>query len=58
MALIRLVGNFVLKDDFATALTYYERAANLNSEDAMSILGDIYYIGENGVQKSYDKAFE
>lgn len=58
MAMIRLAENFVLKDDFATALTYYKKAANTGSADAMSIIGDIFYIGENGVRQNYEEAFK
>lgn len=58
MAMIRLAEEFTLKDDFANALIYYEKAADAGSADAMSIIGDIFYIGENGVEQSYKKAFE
>ena len=57
-AMIRLAEEFVLKDDFASALKWYKRAAKSGSPDAMSIVGDIYYIGENGVEQSYERAFK
>ena len=58
MAMIRIAEDFTLRDDFANALTWYERAADTGSADAMSIIGDIFYIGENGTEQSYIKAFE
>lgn len=57
-AMIQMAERFVLKDDFATALTWYKKAAANGSADAMSIIGDIFYIGENGVEQSYETAFE
>ena len=57
-AMIQLAEQFVLKDDFSTALTWYKKAADEGSPDAMSIIGDIYYIGENGVEQEYAEAFK
>ena len=57
-AMIQLAEQFVLKDDFPTALTWYKKAADEGSPDAMSIIGDIYYIGENGVEQDYAEAFK
>ena len=56
-AMIQIAEQFVLKDDFVTALTWYKKAAANGSPDAMSIIGDIYYIGENGVDQDYSTAF-
>lgn len=54
---IQIAEEFVLQNDFARALVYYKRAAEQGSPDAMSIIGDIYYIGENGVDQDYEEAF-
>ena len=63
MAMIRMAEEFVLKNDFVTALKWYKKAARTKKKgspaiDAMSIIGDIYYIGENGVEQNYDEAFK
>lgn len=44
--------------DFVNALIWYKKAATKGSRDAMSLIGDIYYIGEDGVEQSYTKAFK
>ena len=54
---IQIAEEFVLQNDFARALVYYKRAAEQGSPDAMSIIGDIYYIGENGIEQDYAEAF-
>ena len=66
MAMIRMAEDFVLKNDFVTALKWYKKAAltkkkgspNLPAIAAMSIIGDIYYIGEDGVEQNYAEAFK
>lgn len=55
---IQIAEEFTLQNDFADALIYYKKAAAQGSPDAMSIIGDIYYIGENGVEQSYEEAFK
>ena len=57
-AMIQLAEQFVLKNDFPTALIWYKKAADEGSSDAMSIIGDIYYIGEDGVEQDYAEAFK
>lgn len=57
-AMIEMAESFVLKNDFVTALNWYKKAARKGSPDAMSIVGDIYYIGEDGIEQNYAKAFE
>ena len=54
---IQIAEEFTLQDDFVDALIYYKKAAAQGSPDAMSIIGDIYYIGENGVEQNYAEAF-
>ncbi len=54
---IQIAEEFVLQNNFARALVYYKRAAEQGSPDAMSIIGDIYYIGENGIEQNYEEAF-
>ena len=54
---IQIAEEFVLQNNFVRALVYYKKAAEQNSPDAMSIIGDIYYIGENGVEQDYAEAF-
>ena len=43
-AMIQMAERFVRKDDFATALTWYKKAAANGSADAVSIIGDIFYL--------------
>lgn len=57
-AMIEMAEGFVLKNDFVTALSWYKKAARKGSPDAMSIVGDIYYIGEDGIEQNYAKAFK
>lgn len=66
MAMIRMAEEFVLKDDFVTALKWYKKAARTSKNGApnspaiaaMSIIGDIYYIGEDGIDQNYAEAFK
>lgn len=66
MAMIRMAEDFVLKNDFVTALTWYKKAARTTKKGApnspaifaMSIIGDIYYIGEDGIEQNYAEAFK
>lgn len=53
-----MAESFVLKDDFINALTWYRKAADKGSFEAMSIIGDIYYIGENGIEQDYAEAYK
>lgn len=57
-AMIEMAEKFVLTNDFATALSWYKKAADKGLPDAMSIVGDIYYIGEDGVEQDYAQAFQ
>ena len=57
-AMIEMAETFVLKNDFVTALKWYKRAAKKDSPDAMSIIGDIYYIGEDGIEQDFAEAFK
>ncbi|MBR0261260.1 MAG: sel1 repeat family protein [Selenomonadaceae bacterium] len=65
-AMIRMAEDFVLKNDFVTALNWYKKAARTTKKGApnspaivaMSIIGDIYYIGEDGVDQDYEEAFK
>lgn len=64
MAMIRMAEEFVLKNDFVTALKWYKKAAGTSKKPnspaiaAMSIIGDIYYIGEDGIDQNYAEAFK
>lgn len=65
MAMVRMAEDFTLKDDFVNALKCYEKALTNSTNDTfilyssiLSIIGDIYYIGENGIEQDYEKAFE
>jgi len=66
MAMIRMAEEFVLKNEFVTALTWYKKAARTNKKAeqnswaiaAMSIIGDIYYIGEDKIEQSYAEGFK
>ena len=66
MAMVRMAEEFVMKNDFISALKWYKKAARTNKKDgqnswaiaAMSIIGDIYYIGEDGIDQSYAEAFK
>jgi len=57
-AMIKVAENYVLKNDFENALYWYQCAADKNSADALSLIGDIYYIGEGNIEQNYKKAFE
>ena len=57
-AMIQMAESFVLKKDFVNALSWYEKAGAKGSHEAMSLAGDIYYIGEDGIEQSYEKAFK
>jgi len=57
-AMVRMAESFVKENDYRTALVWYEKASNAGDFEATSIIGDIYYIGENGVEQDYKRAFE
>lgn len=65
MAMVRMAEDFVQKNDFVNALKWYKKAARTNKKAeqnswavaAMSIIGDIYYIGD-GIDQSYAEAFK
>lgn len=46
---------YVMEENIKKAVEYYEKAAILGDIDAMTILGDFYYYG-NDVEKDYAKA--
>lgn len=56
-AMIEMAENFVQENDFVNALKWYKKAAQKGSPDAMSLVGDIYYIGEDGIEQNYAEAF-
>lgn len=62
MAMIRIAESFWRKDDFINALKFYKRAADKDSfhmrSAVLSIIGDIYYIGEKNIKRDYSKAFK
>lgn len=66
MAMVRMAEDFTLKADFVNALKWYKKAARTKRKSkpnswavaAMSIIGDIYYIGEDGIDQSYSEAFK
>ena len=69
MAMVRMAEEFVQKNeknDFVTALKWYKKAARTKSKSkanswaiaAMSIIGDIYYIGEDKIEQNYSEAFK
>ncbi|MBR0289889.1 MAG: sel1 repeat family protein [Selenomonadaceae bacterium] len=66
MAMIRMAESFALKNDFVSALKWYKKAARTTKKGApnspaifaMSIIGDIYYIGEDGIEQNYAEAFK
>ena len=57
-AMIQMAEDFVLKNDFVNAMIWYRKAAAKGSRDAMSLVGDIYYIGEDGIKQDYAEAFK
>lgn len=57
-AMVKMAESFVKENDYRTALVWYEKASNAGDFEATSIIGDIYYIGENGVEQDYKRAFE
>ena len=66
MAMVRMAENFLEKNEFVSALTWYKKAARTKRRSktnswaiaAMSIIGDIYYIGEDGIDQDYAEAFK
>ena len=57
-AMIKVAENYVLQNNFENALYWYQCAADKNSPAALSMIGDIYYIGEGKIEQDYKKAFE
>ena len=57
-AMVKMAESFVKENDYRTALVWYEKASNAGDFEATSIIGDIYYIGESGVEQDYKRAFE
>ena len=57
-SMIRIAEDYVRKNDFKGALVWYEKAAATGYPDAMSIIGDLYYIGEGDIEQDYVKALE
>ena len=57
-AMIEMAEKFVSKNDFVNALKWYKKAAAKNFPDAMTIIGDIYYVGEEGIKQNYAEAFK
>jgi len=58
IAMIKMAEKFIRKNDFVNALTFYKKAAAKGSFEAMTLVGDIYYIGEEGVEQSFKEAFK
>ena len=66
MAMVRMAEEFVLKNDFVGALKWYKKAARTKKKTgqnswavaAMSIIGDVFYIGENKIEQDYAEAFK
>ena len=57
-----LIGNMYenkkdYKRDYPTAMSYYQKAADLGNSDAFNAIGNLYENGK-GVQKSFTKAEE
>lgn len=57
-AMIEMAEKFVSKNDFVNALKWYKKAAAKNFPDAMTLIGDMYYIGEEGIEQNYAEAFK
>ena len=57
-AMIEMAEKFVSKNDFVNALKWYKKAAAKNMPEAMTLIGDIYYVGEEGIEQSYAEAFK
>ncbi len=56
--MIEMAEKFIQKNDFVTALKWYKKAAAKDSVEAMSLIGDMYYIGEEGIEQNYAEAFK
>ena len=48
----------LIEKDIVKAMEFYQRAADLNHTDALSSLGFIFQLGEEGVEKNLPKAIE
>ena len=57
-AMIEMAEKFVSKNDFVNALKWYKKVAKKNMPEAMTIIGDIYYVGEEGIKQNYAEAFK
>lgn len=57
-AMIEMAEKFVSKNDFVSALKWYKKAAKKDLPDAMVPIGDMYYIGEEGIEQNYAEAFK
>lgn len=56
--MVKMAESFVAENDFENALLWYKKASDAGDFEATSIVGDIYYIGENGVEQDYERAYE
>lgn len=56
--MVKMAESFVAENDFKNALLWYKKASDVGDFEATSIVGDIYYIGENGVEQDYERAYE
>lgn len=57
-AMIEMAEKFVSKNDFVNALKWYKKAAAKDSPEAMTLIGDMYYIGEEGIEQNYVEAIK
>ena len=58
MAFVRMAEEAIANEDFIKAMEYYQNSADLGNVEALSVIGDFYYIGEGEIPQSYEKAFE
>ena len=65
-AMLEMAESFVKKKNFVNALKCYKKVAGKKAQGtssalaiaAMSLIGDIYYIGEEGIDQSYTEAYK
>lgn len=57
-AMLEVAEKFIEKNDFVNALKWYKKAVAKDLPEAMTVIGDMYYIGEDGIEQSDAEAFK
>ena len=57
LAMISIAEDYVIKNDYDNAIEWYKKSAFTGNPEAMSVVGDMYYIGEGNIPQDYIEAF-